>query len=268
MPRSARNRLITDNLPLVGYLASQFHNQQSLVTREELASAGALALVMAADSFDAELGVPFSAYARRRILGAFIDEMRAHDWASRSIRKRVKETTRVRETLAKALDRPPSAEEIATTMGVDVASVLESLSDARRVVMSFEDEQIELSVASSWMRPDEVAEMIEHREIINTAVDALPERMRFIIRGVYFEDRTVRSIADELGVTHAAVSQQRSQAVRLLGEALRGHFGLFGMDSSTVATKVSSTAREQYLARLAERGRGFAQMSLPQSASA
>ncbi|CAI7570603.1 unnamed protein product, partial [Penicillium discolor] len=74
-----------------------------------LAAVGALALVTAADAYDPALGVPFGAYARRRILGAFADEMRAMDWASRGIRKRIKETVAQRaeavRLLRDALDR-------------------------------------------------------------------------------------------------------------------------------------------------------------------
>ena len=79
--REERNRLVEANLPLVGYLARDLHARATHVSLEELASVGALALVTAADAFDPALGVPFGAYARRRILGAFADEMRSMDWA-------------------------------------------------------------------------------------------------------------------------------------------------------------------------------------------
>ena len=49
------------------------------VFTDDLVSAGMAALVMAAKSFDASLGVPFGRYAVRRIRGALLDELRSAD---------------------------------------------------------------------------------------------------------------------------------------------------------------------------------------------
>ena len=63
----------------------------------------------------------------------------------------------------------------------------------------------------------------ERDAFLRRAVEALPERKRWIIRAVYFDERTVGEIATELGVSHAAVSQQRAAAVRMLRQALQLH---------------------------------------------
>lgn len=47
---------------------------------EDLIQEGRLGLLDAISKFDAELGVPFAAYARRRILGAMLDSMRRNHW--------------------------------------------------------------------------------------------------------------------------------------------------------------------------------------------
>ena len=251
--RAERNRLIVENLPLVGFLAAELSARATHVPREELAAAGALALVTAADAFDPELGVPFGAYARRRILGSFADEMRSMDWASRGIRRRIKETLQVRDTLAAALGRTPTAAEIAATMGVDTAAVSESLADADRAVIAL-DEPVAMSVASQLPLPDEAAALGERREVLMRALDALPERMQHIVRSVYFEDRPVKEIAEELGVSHSAVSQQRSEGLRLLRDALDRYFseepGLVPLPTS----KVSESAREAFFTRIATSG--------------
>jgi RNA polymerase sigma factor for flagellar operon FliA len=235
MSRSARNRLVIDNLPLVGYLANAYGDRSGLVAREDLASAGAMALIMAADTFDPERGVPFGAYARRRILGAFTDEMRARDWASRTIRTRAKGTTAVRDALSMSLGRTPTTEEIAMTLGVDTQTVVESLADASRVITSFDDDVTVQAVRSDELLPEEILEQNENARMVNLAVSALPERTRFIIQAVYFEERTVRSVADELGVSHSAISQKRAQGVRLLRETLIHHFGKVSPASSALA---------------------------------
>ncbi|ERK72531.1 Sigma-70 region 2, partial [Leifsonia aquatica ATCC 14665] len=103
----------------MGYLVSDLVSRATHLSRDDLASAGSLALVTAADAYDASTGVPFGAYARTRILGALADELRASDWATRSARKRIKETVAVRESLTAALGRTPTVEEIADALGVD-----------------------------------------------------------------------------------------------------------------------------------------------------
>lgn len=250
MPSSAeRNRLIEENLPLVGYLASETHSRATHIPREELASAGALALVMAADAFDPALGVPFGAYARRRILGAFADEMRSMDWASRGIRKRIKETVAVRETLTSGLGRTPTVQEIATAMGVPDDAVLEALADAERSVTTLDDPTAG-ELPSDLLLPEESIVLQERRRVLECAVLALPERMRRIVQAVYVDERPVKDIADELGVSHSAVSQQRSEAIRLLRDVLDLHFA--ETTPPTAASRVSASTREAFFARVAD----------------
>lgn len=245
---SARDVLIIENLPLVGYLASDVHSRATHIPREELAAVGALALVTAAAAFDASLGVPFGAYARRRILGAFADEMRAMDWASRGIRKRIKETVAVRDTLAAGLGRTPTTTEIATTMGVPEEAVTEALADAARTVTTL-DEPTAREIPTDFLLPEESAELAERRRVLESAVAALPERMRRIVQAVYVDERPVKDIALELGVTHSAVSQQRAEAVRLLRDALECFFG--DGDAGEPASRVSASVRAEFLERIA-----------------
>nr|WP_274636001.1 sigma-70 family RNA polymerase sigma factor [Microbacterium bovistercoris] len=249
--RAERNRLIEDNLPLVGYLAAETHARATNVPREELAAVGALALVTAADAFDPTLGVPFGAYARRRVLGAFADEMRAMDWASRGTRKRIKETVAVRDTLTAGLGRTATVAEIATAMGVPAETVGDALADAARTVTTLEDPSAQ-DLAGDIPLPEESALLAERREVLECAVRALPERMRHIVQAVYIDERPVKEIADELGVSHSAVSQQRSEAVRLLRDALDQFFA--DGDRPEPVSRVSASVREAFFARMIEAG--------------
>ena len=250
-PLVERNRLVEENLPLVGYLASETHARATHIPREELAAVGALALVTAADAFDPTLGVPFGAYARRRILGAFADEMRAMDWASRGIRKRIKETTAVRDTLTAGLGRTATVAEIATAMSVPTDVVSEALADGARTLVTLEDPSAH-TLASDIPLPEESAMVSERREVLEHAVAALPERMRLIVQAVYFDERPVKEIAEELGVSHSAVSQQRSEAMRLLRDALEKYFA-DGQEPTAVA-RVSMAVRDAFFARIGETG--------------
>ena len=69
------------------------------VRRDDLMSAGMMALVLSAAAYDPSRGVPFQSFAAFRIRGALIDELRAMDWASRSVRGRAREVETVRARL-------------------------------------------------------------------------------------------------------------------------------------------------------------------------
>ena len=255
LKNTERDRLVLDNLPLVGYLVSEVSSKVRHHDRDDLASAGALALVHCAESFDPALGVPFGAYARRRILGAFSDEMRAADWATRTARTRINESTAVTETLTQTLGRVPTVEEVASAMGVDRATATTALTDASRTVAPL-DETAESFLAATSHSPEESVLAAEQLHYLSAAVDALPEKMRYIISQVYLHERPVKDIAAELGSSHAAVSQQRAEGVRLLGDALSAHHGHSPRRPEGAGRRISAPRRNAYLSTVAERTLG------------
>jgi len=274
--RTERNVLVVQNLPLVGYLVSEVWAKATHLSRDDLASAGAVALITSADSFDPSLGIPFGAFARRRIVGAFADEMRSGDWASRGARRRIKETLAVKETLTAALGRTPSVDEIASLLGVDRSEVTAGLTDAARTVSPLDDSTAGFLIADTAL-PDESLLAAERLSYLSAAVEALPEKMQMIVRQVYFEDRSVKEIADELGITHSAVSQQRAEAIRLLRDALETHYS-DSCDSeellagSTPAyqpvSRIAPAARSAYLARVSSYAMAeLSRVSPPQATS-
>jgi RNA polymerase sigma factor for flagellar operon FliA len=257
--RTERNALVVQNLPLVGYLVSEVWAKATHLSRDDLASAGAVALITSADAFDPTLGIPFGAFARRRIVGAFADEMRSSDWASRGARRRIKETLEVKETLTAALGRTPSVDEIASSLGLTRDEVTAGLTDAARTVSSLDETTAEFLIADTAL-PEESLLSTERLDYLAAAVEALPEKMRIIVRQVYLEDRTVKEIADEMGITHSAVSQQRAEAIRLLRDGLETHYSdsYFADEVPTNSdasyqpvSRIAPAARSAYLARVA-----------------
>lgn len=253
MPRTDRDRLIVDNLPLVGYLVSEIWGRATHLSRDDLASAASLGLVMAADSFDPERGVPFGAYARRRITGAIADEMRSADWATRTMRTRIKETLAVQETLTRALGRTPEVAELANALGVDNATARAALDDAGTVTTAL-DEHVTDTVAAQIASPEDSMIDGERTAFVRAAVDALPEKMRYLVEQIFFEDRSVTDLAAEMGITHSAVSQMRSEAMRLLKDGIATHYGDEGAAPVEPSSRIAPARRSAYLAALADFG--------------
>jgi RNA polymerase sigma factor for flagellar operon FliA len=246
-----RNQLAVKNLPLVGYLVSDICRKAPHLSRDDLAAAGALALVTAARSFDPEQGVKFGTFARRRILGSFTDQMRSDDWAGRDTRRKIKTTTAVVESLTGQLGRRPSTAEIAGALGTSVEAVHTALGDASRTVSEL-DETVAVTLTASTHTPEEAVLAGEQIRFLRAAVEALPEKMRYIIEQTYFADHTVGELAVEFGSTHSAVSQQRAEAIRLLRDGMATHYA----DAGTTLdpeSRISAARRQAYLADMGVR---------------
>jgi RNA polymerase sigma factor for flagellar operon FliA len=264
--RTERNRLVVENLPLVGYLVSELCARASHLSRDDLASAGSVGLITAAEAFNPELGIPFGAFARKRILGAFADEMRSADWATRSARKRIKETLAVEESLTAALGRTPGVDEIASALGVERSVAIEAMTDATRTLSSLDDTTADLLVADSAL-PEESLLDTERLAYLRAAVEVLPEKMRRIVTSVYFDDKTVTEIAAEMGITHSAVSQQRSEAIRLLRDGLATHYSDGPETEHVPESRIAVASRNAYLSRLADQAvMGMSRMASPSAA--
>ncbi|MBG0740282.1 sigma-70 family RNA polymerase sigma factor [Paeniglutamicibacter antarcticus] len=246
MNRIKRNELVVENLPLVGYLVSELCAKATHLSRDDLASVGAIALITSAEAYNPDFGVPFGAFARRRIVGAFADEMRSGDWAPRSVRRRIKETLAIRETLTAALGRTPSVDEIAASMGVTRDEADAALADAARTVSTIDEVTAEFLVAENASPEGELLDA-ERLQYLRAAVGSLPEKMRYVVEQIYFEDRSVKDLAAELGSTHSAVSQQRAEAIRLLGDGMSTHYGHDDADTYVPLSRIAPQRRNAYL---------------------
>jgi RNA polymerase sigma factor for flagellar operon FliA len=71
--------------------------------------------------------------------------------------------------------------------------------------------------------PDHVLVDRERRAYLSDAVLALPERLRAVVIGYFFQERPMLEIAAELGVTESRVSQLRAEALILLRDGLNAH---------------------------------------------
>ncbi len=221
----AVERLVVENLPLVGHLVREVASRvPAHVSRDELASAGMMALVVSAQHFDAARGVPFARFAAIRVRGAIMDELRGMDWAVRAVRTRAREVDNVRTQLYGVLSRTPRPEEIAATLGLRVADLAALDADlARAGVVSLH------ALGPTWGSdllvdsadgPELALLRREQLDQLYTAINELPERLRTVVTGYFFEERKMADIAKELGVTESRISQMRAEAVRLLRDLL------------------------------------------------
>jgi RNA polymerase sigma factor for flagellar operon FliA len=241
--------LIEANLPLVHHVVLQVAGHfPRHVDRQELARAGALGLVEAAQRFDPSRGVPFDRFAARRIRGAILDAVRAVDWAPRSVRALGRELEAVEQELANQRGTQPSSDDIASAMGVattDLATIRDRV--YRSVVLALEHavagqgedgEAMVLGDVLADRTAAEPAESLEARELLGYLRDAiglLPERHRVVIVGYFLDNRTSLELADELQVTESRISQIRSEALEMLRTGIDAQYA--------PATEIAPTGR-------------------------
>ena len=250
--------LVRSHLPLVGHLVRELLTRlPAHVNRDDLVSAGMMALVLAAKSFDASRGVPFGRFAAIRIRGALTDELRTMDWASRAVRGKARELDAVRTELAARLGRNPRREEVAHVMGVSVSDLDAVDSDvARASVLSIQgitpDQGAEL-LPSTGDGPETVLLRREQIGYLHDAIAVLPDRLRVVVEQYFFGQRRMVDIAADLGVTESRVSQLRSEALALLKVGMRNQDAEMAAELPAETSRKRAGARDAYTAAVAAR---------------
>ncbi len=252
--------LVTENLPLVGYLVSEVIGRvPSHVNRDELTSAGLAALAQAARAYQEDRGVPFARFASTRIRGALIDELRSYDWASRSVRARARQRNAAEEELTRTLGRTPSPEEVAAFLGVAVRDIDSVEEDVQRAVVlslhGFTDPSaVEGLAVDQAASPDEALLHRERVGYLHDAVAVLPDRLKVVVERYFFQERPMAEIADELGVSESRVSQMRAEALVLLRDGLNAHLAPELVPVQERPDGCAARRRQSYYAAIAARG--------------
>ena len=198
-----RDQLVIAHVGLVKALAQRLAQRlPSQVEMTDLISVGVLGLIDAAGRYKPALGVPFDAFARRRVQGAMLDALRDLDWAPRSLRRHAPRTRRRRRRgCAHELEREPDRGRN-RRRDVDVAGRVRQgarpapHAGARRHPPARRDRRRRLAAARAVHRsrtkaPDAQLERKELRDAAGAgAISELPERERQILALYYEEELT------------------------------------------------------------------------------
>jgi len=231
-----RDRLVVAHIGLVKALAHRLAQRlPPQVEIPDLISIGVLGLMDAASRYRASLGVPFDAFARRRVQGAMLDALRELDWAPRSLRKLRRELDLAMARLRHQLRREPTEEEIAGELKMTPAAYGRSLEQLRTLelgaVRPIDDSSGEgAGLLDLCFDPDEGPEVrlqrAELREHLARAIEQLPAREKHVLAMYYQQEMTLAEIGQVIGVGESRVSQLRSLAISRLRTTLRATLGL------------------------------------------
>jgi len=209
-----REELIAAGLPLVRRLAFRMARRlPPNVDVNDLIGAGTEGLLRAVQCYDAERFPHFEPYAKTRIRGAIVDELRASDSLTRYGRSRMGEITAAIRALQQELGRQPEDDEIAKRLNMPLDQYQRVAGDLMRGPALYGLSGVSADdVESDRGNPDSMFADADLKQRLAGAIGRLPQRMQQVLALYYQEECTQSEIGAVLGVTESRVCQ-------ILGEA-------------------------------------------------
>ena len=219
------NALVEKYLPLVasvmGRLAMTLPDH---VDQDDLYSVGLIGLLQALRHYDPTCGASFETYARTRVRGSMLDELRRMDWVPRTIHEQARKIKNALAQLEQKLGHAPTDAQMAKELDLSLAEYNELLDKVRPAafvcldaVSSSEDgDGGALHEVIADLNEDGPVEQVSQRElkkVIFERLKELPEMQRKVLALYYVEDMHLREIAEAFGLTESRICQIHSQAI-------------------------------------------------------
>lgn len=226
------HELVAAYSPLARRIARQIYDalpEDGIHEFDDLLQAGLMGLLRAAHSYRPDRGVAFPLYARYRIRGEILDQLRSLDMAPRGLRRWQRRANEASLRLRLILGREPSVEETAETLGMDLEESRElarnlhnvfRLTDDSREIDPGEVRALE-ATRHDAARPDILCERAQVRTVLRVAIDSLAPREREVISLYYLEEKSMKEIGRRLGIHTSRVFRVRNRALEGIGEKLR-----------------------------------------------
>ena len=221
--------MILAHLPQVRLIARKIHERlPETICFDDLISAGVIGLINAVDHFDPRQNVKLKTYAEFRIRGAILDSLRDIDWAPRMRRRQARELEAAISRAEQSLGRVPEEAEIAAELGVGVDEYRQQLLEIEGLnigEMEYVRDEKDLPAmlqyaAAEGESPDATLERTELERLIAASIDRIPKVEKTVLSLYFFEELTLREIAEVMGVHLSRVSQIKTQAVLRLRTAI------------------------------------------------
>lgn len=221
----AEAEMVEKHLPLVKNVVSRLAmTLPPHVDGEDLYSAGLGGLLSAVRQYDPTAGTAFETYARLRIRGSVLDELRRMDWVPRSIHTKARRVQQVMHQLEQRRGRVATDEEMAKALNISVDEYHDCLEEIRPATFvcldaafnnDFEDgvSQYESLADPRQESPMDGTFKRELARLLTERLQQLPEMQRKVLALYYFEDMRLREIAEAFGLTESRICQIHAQGI-------------------------------------------------------
>ena len=217
---SRENDRLMEHIGLVKRVALHLKTRlPNFMEIDELIQVGTIGLIEAAKSFDDSKGVEFEIFARTRIRGAILDQVRKLSYLPRSAMVNIRDHNEATAALSSELGREPSQTELAEFMVKD----LESFHKERTHAYRFQTVSLESQVMDDVEIPsneiNEPESELADAQLLNAlegSIESLPERDKTIISLYYVEEMNLKEIGAVLDISESRVSQILSSTVKKL----------------------------------------------------
>ncbi len=213
-----KKNLAADYMPAVKAMAAKLKERlPESVDFNELVSIGYEELVKLSYRYDPKQNDNFWGYAQKRIYGAMLDFLRKLDTLSRGDRKLVKQIDKIIEDYVCRYNYEPSNEYLSEILNVDIEKI-KSARTANEIysVMPIEDQ---LNYFENIEKKIEQEELLES---VKKVLKTLPEKEQLVIQLYYFEELSLKEIAEILEVTESRVSQIHKKVIKKIRKELNG----------------------------------------------
>ena len=223
--REIKEQLITTYMSLAKFHAERMASGlPKSVQVDDLMQEGMFGLMDAIDKFDPERGIKFRTYCGTRIRGAMLDGLRSQDWASRLTRQRSNHAERVRQDFLSRLGRPPTDEELAEELSLEVdmlkkANAHSMLTISDRRPESGEQRNASIDTLSPSDHGDPL-DQVNRKDMMEVLTRSLSEKERRILYMYYLENLNLREIGEQLSLTESRVCQIHGNVIKRLRDRL------------------------------------------------
>lgn len=214
------DELMTEYAPFVKRIAYHMITRlPSNIQLEDIVQTGMIGLFEALKGYDMSKGASFETYARIRIQGSMIDEVRRCDWTPRSVYKKSRQLSEAIRNIESEQGRDAKDVEVAEKLEISLEEYHAMVKDAAGCqLLSYEDIaaiggcQDEYNTSEQHDPCDQLQEE-DFKQVLAEKIGMLPEREKMVMALYYDEEFNLREIGEILGITEGRVCQIHGQAL-------------------------------------------------------